>query len=162
MLCLYNKSLLNTSSIHIIVSVEFGWMVNQELIDLLREKGLKVTTQRLAICKFILSRADHPSADQIYQELKNDYPTISLGTVYKTLSTLVEIGLIQQLGFKEGSVRYDPDMELHINMVCSKCGKISDYKAENVKKLWRVIISDIGIKPKGQRIDIYYECDDCE
>ena len=132
------------------------------IIKILREKGLKVTTQRLAICNFILSRKDHPTAEQLYQELRNEYPTISLGTIYKTLHLLQELGLIQELGFNEGSVRYDPDMELHVNMVCSKCGKISDYKAENVKKFWSAIISDLGFKPKGQRIDIYYECHDCK
>jgi len=134
----------------------------QDLINFFREKGLKVTSQRLAICKFILSRKDHPTAELIYQELRNEYPTISLGTIYKTLHLLEELGLIQELGFNEGSVRYDPDMELHINMVCSKCGKISDYKAENVETLWSAIISDLGFKPKGQRIDIYYECHDCK
>ena len=137
-------------------------METQDIINFFREKGHKVTSQRLAICKFILSRKDHPTAEQIYQELRIEYPTISLGTIYKTLNLLKELGLIQELGFKEGSVRYDPDMELHVNMVCSKCGKISDYKAENVEKLWGAIISDLKIKPKGQRIDIYYECDDCK
>jgi len=134
----------------------------QDLIYFFREKGLKVTSQRLAICTFILSRKDHPTAELIYQKLRNEYPTISLGTIYKTLHLLHELGLIQELGFNEGSVRYDPDMELHVNMVCSKCGKISDYKAENVEKLWGAIISDLGFKPKGQRIDIYYECDNCK
>ncbi len=137
-------------------------MDTNDVINFFREKGLKVTSQRLAICTFILSRKDHPTAEQIYQELRNEYPTISLGTIYKTLHLLQELGLIQELGFNEGSVRYDPDMELHINMVCSKCGKISDYKAENVEKLWSAIISDLGFKPKGQRIDIYFECNDCK
>ena len=127
-----------------------------------REKGFKVTTQRLAICKFILSRKDHPTAERIYQELREEYPTISLGTIYKTLHLLEELGLIQELGFNEGSVRYDPDMELHVNMVCSKCGKISDYKTENVEKFWNAIISNLSVKPKGQRIDIYYECEECK
>ena len=131
-------------------------------MDFFREKGLKVTSQRLAICNFILSRKDHPTAEQIYHELRVQYPTISLGTVYKNLHLLKELGLIQELGFKEGSVRYDPDMNLHINMVCTNCGKISDYKAENVEKLWSALISDLGIKPKGHRIDLYYECDDCK
>lgn len=137
-------------------------MDTQSIIGFFREKGLKVTSQRLAICKFILSRKDHPTAEQIYQELRTEYPTISLGTIYKNLNLLKELGLIQELGFKEGSVRYDPDMELHVNMVCSNCGKISDYKAENVENLWNAIISDLTIKPIGQRIDIYYECDDCK
>ena len=137
-------------------------MDTQDIIGFFREKGLKVTSQRLAICNFILSRKDHPTAEQIYQELRNEYPTISLGTIYKNLHLLQELELIQELGFNEGSVRYDPDMEVHVNMVCSKCGKISDYKADKVEKLWNALISDIGIKPKGQRIDIYYECDDCQ
>ena len=134
----------------------------QEIIKTLRKNGYKVTAQRLSICKFILSRKDHPTAEQIFQGLRNEYPTISLGTIYKTLHLLKELGLVQELGFNEGSIRYDPDMELHINMVCSKCEKIYDYKNEKVKELWNHIISELGFKPKGQRIDIYYECDDCK
>ena len=134
----------------------------QDLITIFRENGYKVTAQRLAICDFILSRKDHPTADQIYQYLKEQYPMISLGTIYKTLHLLKELGLVQELGFNEGSIRYDPDIELHINMICSECGKIHDYKSDNLKEMWNVVISDIGFKPKGQRIDIYYECEDCK
>ena len=137
-------------------------MDDQEIIELFKKNQFKVTTQRIAICKFVFSRGDHPSADQIYQVLKKDYPALSLGTVYKTLDLLEKLGLLQKLRFNEDRIRYDPDMDLHINMVCSKCGKIYDYKAETIKELWNAIISDIGIKPKGQRIDIYYECDDCK
>jgi len=137
-------------------------MHDQELFALFRKNGYKVTTQRLAIYKFIVTREDHPTADQIYQELKIDYPTLSLGTIYKTLHTLKELGLIQELGFNEGSIRYDPDMEPHINLVCAKCGKIKDYKAQKIVKFWNDIVSDLGLKPIGQRIDIYYECEDCK
>jgi Fur family peroxide stress response transcriptional regulator len=137
-------------------------MDNQELINLFRENGYKVTAQRLAICKFLNSRKDHPSAEQIYQGLKKDYPTISLGTIYKTLHLLKEIGLIQELGFNEGSIRYDPDMDIHINMICTKCGKIRDYKPENIEAIWDNLISKLNIIPLGQRIDIYYECADCK
>lgn len=137
-------------------------MNTKELITFFQEKGYKLTTQRLAICKFILSRKDHPTAHQIYQVLKEEYPTISLGTIYKTLHLLKKLGLLQELGFNEGSIRYDPDMELHMNMVCSKCEKIYDYKTENVKNLWDAILSEMNIKPEGQRIDIYFECDDCK
>jgi len=53
-------------------------------------------------------------------------------------------------------------MDIHVNLVCSKCGKIDVYKAENVIKLWNAIISNLGLKPIGQRIDIYYECEECK
>ena len=134
----------------------------QYLTNLLRDKGLKVTTQRLAIFNFILSRKDHPTAEQIYHEMRFEYPTISLGTIYKNLHLLKELGLIQELGFNEGSVRYDPDMDVHINMICTKCGAITDYKSVAVEKLWNSMISDLGIKSKGQRIDIYHECEECK
>lgn len=137
-------------------------MDEQELIDLFRKNGIKVTTQRLAVGKYLLSRDDHPSAEQIYESLTKEYPTISLGTIYKTLHLLKDIGLIQELGFNEGSIRYDPNTELHINMICTKCNQIRDYKPDNLKELWEKIISQTDFKPKGQRIDIYYECKNCQ
>jgi Fur family peroxide stress response transcriptional regulator len=57
--------------------------------------------------------------------------------------------------------RFDPDTSPHINIICQKCGKIEDYKAESVKKLWAQIIEELGFKPIGQRIDIYTCCDRC-
>ena len=136
-------------------------MKDQELIDLFRENGFKVTTQRLAIFKYIKSRSDHPTTEQIYEALKNDHPTISLGTIYKTLHLLKELGLVQELGFNEGRVRFDPNMNLHINMVCTKCGQIKDYKSESFNSHWNELISSLDFEPKGQRIDLYYECEKC-
>jgi len=136
-------------------------MDDKELINIFREKGFKVTTQRLAICKYVLGRDDHPSADQIYQVLKIDYPTISLGTIYKTLHLLEDLNLIQELGFKDGNIRFDPNMDLHINMVCKGCGKIYDYKPENIEENWKKLLSKINVNPIGQRVDVYYKCLDC-
>ncbi|MFX1499211.1 MAG: transcriptional repressor, partial [Promethearchaeota archaeon] len=62
----------------------------------------------------------------------------------------------------DGNIRYDPNMELHINIVCIKCGRIVDYSNKKVKNLWQSIISDLNFKPKGRRIDIYYECETCK
>lgn len=133
----------------------------QNLTDRLRENGYKITPQRLGIIKLIISRKDHPTADQIYEEIKGEFPTISLGTVYKTLHLLKKIGVIQELGFEEGSVRYDPDVKLHINMVCVKCGKITDHLPKKLEDFWASIISALKVTPLGQRIDLYYECNNC-
>lgn len=137
-------------------------MKDQELFNLFRENGFKVTTQRLAIYKYIISRDDHPTTEQIYQALKKDHPTISLGTIYKTLHLLKQLGLIQELGFNEGSIRYDPNMELHINIVCTKCGHIDDYESKSFNENWKELISNLNFEPKGQRIDLYYECEKCK
>ena len=134
-------------------------MNKKELMSLLRNKGYKVTPQRLILCEFILSNESHPTAEQIYHEISKDNPTISLATVYKTIHLLRDIGLIQELGFSEKSTRYDPNVHPHINIVCPICGKISDYETKNIKKLWDLIISELGTKPLRQRMDFYIECD---
>jgi len=137
-------------------------MKDQELFDLFRENGFKVTTQRLAIYKYIISRDDHPTTEQIYEALREDHPTISLGTIYKTLHLLKQLNLIQELGFNEGSIRYDPNTQLHINMVCTNCGHIEDYESEAFNLHWKELISKLNFKPKGQRTDLYYECEKCK
>ena len=126
------------------------------------EKGCKVTPQRIAICQLILSSKDHPTADQVYQVVKKKYPTLSLATVYQTLHLLTEIGMLQELGLSDGISRYDPDTSPHINIICRNCGKIQDFEAESVRKLWSQIIRDLGFKPTGQRLDIYRYCEQCQ
>lgn len=136
-------------------------MQAQELVAKLRNKCCKVTPQRLAVCEIILSSKEHPTADQIYRKVKNKHPTMSLATVYQTLHLLSEVGLLQELGFSNCISRYDPDTSPHINIVCTKCGKIQDYKTESVEKLWKQIVGELRFKPIGQRIDIYRCCAQC-
>jgi len=136
-------------------------METEQLVTKLRESGFKVTPQRLAVCKIILTSKDHPTADEIYEKVKKRHPTMSLATVYQTLHLLSEIGLLQELGFSNSISRYEPDTSPHINIVCVKCGKIEDYKAESVEKLWALIVKELGFKPVGQRLDIYRCCDRC-
>jgi Fur family peroxide stress response transcriptional regulator len=136
-------------------------MDTDELIDNLRKQGYRVTPQRLSICKLILSSKDHPSAEQIYHEVKKTYPTISLATVYLTLDLLRNLGLVQELGFSDRSSRYDPNNSPHINIICPKCGKIYDYEAARVKKLWSQIVAETGLTPIRQRLDLYVLCDKC-
>jgi len=137
-------------------------METEQLVAKLRSNGLKVTPQRLAVCEIILSSKEHPTADQIYEKVKKKHPTMSLATVYQTLHLLSQIGLLQELGFSDCISRYDPDTSPHINIICKKCGKIHDYKAKSVGKLWSQIVKELGFEPVGQRIDIYRYCDRCE
>ncbi|MFW9948810.1 MAG: Fur family transcriptional regulator [Candidatus Thorarchaeota archaeon] len=136
-------------------------MDTKKLMTLFKKNRLKLTPQRLAIYNLISSRKDHPNTDAIYKLLKEEYPTISLGTVYSTLHLFKDLGLIQELNFSDGNIRYDPNTDIHINLICSKCGKITDYTTEKVKKLWQAVISDINVEAKGQRLDLYYECEKC-
>lgn len=136
-------------------------MKAQQFITKLREKGCKVTPQRIAICEYTLSSKDHPTANQVYREVKKKHPTMSPATVYQTLHLLTEIGLLQELGFSDRISRYDPNTSPHINIICENCGKIQDYEAESTRKLWSQIIGDLGFKSNGQRLEIYRYCDQC-
>jgi len=99
-----------------------------ELINQLREKGLKITPQRLAIIDaFIENSLKHPGATLIYRESRKKLKSISLSTVYATLKEFSENGLIKELEFDRMENRYDGDLSEHINLVCKKCGDISDY-----------------------------------
>jgi len=137
-------------------------MNTDELISKLREKGYKVTPQRLAICELALSSKDHPTADQIYQMVIKKYPTISLATVYQTLRLLTDIGLLRKLEFSGDGSRYDPNMAPHINIFCLNCGEVHDYEAKSVEKLWSQIIGELGFKPIEKRLDLYTYCDKCK
>ncbi|MEM3377882.1 MAG: Fur family transcriptional regulator [Candidatus Bathyarchaeia archaeon] len=136
-------------------------MNDQQIITKLRSAGCKVTPQRLAICKLVLSSKDHPSAEQLYQEVQKVHPTISLATVYITLDILKKIGIVQELGFSDRSSRYDPNTSPHINIICLECGRISDYDAKSAKKFLDEIIAETGLKPLQQRFDLYVNCEKC-
>ena len=138
-------------------------MPTQQLITKLHEKGVKkVTPQRLAICEFVLSNKEHPTVERVYQAVQKKYPTISLTTVYQTLHLLTEVGMLQELGFRDGAIRYDPDTSPHINLVCQNCGMIQDYKSDSVQKFLSQITDELKRPLIGQHLEIYTFCDRCK
>jgi Fur family peroxide stress response transcriptional regulator len=97
-----------------------------QLTRRLREQHISVTPQRLEILKTIMSRYDHPSADTIYQEVQRHLPMISFNTVYKTLETFCQLGLIVKINPLHEVARYDGNTSPHTHMVCSRCHKVED------------------------------------
>ena len=91
-----------------------------------KEKKLKLTPQRLAVYKYLMSTSEHPSAEVIYKAIQEDFPTMSLATVYKALKTLVEVGLVQELNVGEGNFRYDGNADSHPHIQCVSCGRVDD------------------------------------
>lgn len=101
-----------------------------EGINILRERGAKITAQRIAILKQLEGRTDHPSADMLYKELSVDYPTMSVATVYSTAQLLADAGLIKILSIDEKRVYFDPTTSTHGHFLCKKCGKLVDLKID--------------------------------
>jgi Fur family transcriptional regulator, peroxide stress response regulator len=89
-----------------------------DFIAALRDHGLSVTFQRLAIYQTLHSSNGHPTADAIYQQVMKRFPMISLGTVYETLEKFYEVGLIQRVNPIRETARYDASVGLHHYMVC--------------------------------------------
>ena len=86
----------------------------------LRDQGIRLTPQRLAIAEVVINSADHPTARDIYARVREFFPYLTLATIYSTLSILETAGLVAQLPFQKES-RYDSNNTLHLNLVCTKC-----------------------------------------
>ncbi len=130
-------------------------------IKALRSKGYKATPQRIAICGIALNSRTHPSAQQIYDEVRKIHPTVSLATVYKTLDVLRELYLVQEINFPKGQARFDSYLRPHINLVCLKCGGITDLDEKLIREITSKVISSTKFKPTGQRMDVYGICQKC-
>jgi len=101
-----------------------------EMVFLFRERGLKVTPQRECIFDVLWGAEAHPSAEAVYVEARTRMPTMSLKTVYQTLNDLASMGEIQQLDLGTGATRFDPNVDSHHHLVCTRCGKVRDLYAD--------------------------------
>ena len=92
-----------------------------------RERGLPVTVQRRVIFAALLDRADHPTIDQVYDDVKSRIPGVSRTTVYRTLETLAELGVAKKASHFAAMARFDGNMEHHHHLVCVRCDKVVDF-----------------------------------
>ena len=98
----------------------------ERVIRRLREEGLKITPQRIAIVKYLENNHSHPSVERIHRDVARSFPTISLATVYNTLDTLEKIEEVRPLMFNAQRKVYDPDTHSHHHVLCEECGTIQD------------------------------------
>ena len=97
------------------------------LKKLCRKHGMRLTPQRLEIFRVIDSAKDHPSAYELYQRIRSRHPTISHDTVYRTLDTFTEWGLVDKVEFLGAKIRFDPNIKPHHHYICTECGSIRDF-----------------------------------
>ena len=100
------------------------------LIDKLRARRISVTPQRLAVLAVLESRRDHPTAEQIYHEVRRGLPAISFNTVYKTLEVFCQKGLVIKVNPLHEVARYDVETDHHAHLICRKCHFIVDLHDE--------------------------------
>ena len=100
-----------------------------------RDKGIKLTHQRLEIYKALLSFSGHPSVEDVYAKVKKDLPMISLDTVYRTVASFEELGLIVKLHTVENKSRIDLNLDPHHHLVCTNCKKVTDFEWDGFNQM---------------------------
>jgi len=95
-----------------------------------RRRGLKLTHQRTEVFRELTAGAEHPDAETIYRRVSRRIPSISRDTVYRTLATLEEHGLVRRAEMLAGSARFDANMDRHHHFVCNRCGRVYDFYSE--------------------------------
>lgn len=132
------------------------------LTTVLRDKGFKVTPQRLAIYDVLAKTKMHPSAEMIFHQLQPLYPTMSLATVYKTIEILKEIGLVQMLNVGEDSFRYDAEMNNHAHVCCTSCGRVDDLHDVEQEAFVQDVAVNTEYRLTGQQFYFYGVCPQCQ
>ena len=105
------------------------------LKERLRSSGVKLTHQRMEIFREVAMSEEHPDAEKIYNRVRKRLPSVSLDTVYRTLWSLLDLGLITTLGLLRKTVRFDANMKLHHHFVCIKCGMTRDFYSKKLDML---------------------------
>ena len=104
-------------------------------VEACRQRGTKLTHQRTEVFRELAGTDEHPDAETVYQRVRRRIPAISRDTVYRTLATLEEHGLVRRVGTYAGPARYDANVEPHHHFVCSRCGRVQDFCSEALNDL---------------------------
>ena len=126
----------------------------------LRERGYKLTSQRLAIISLLSKDMTHPGAADILKKIRKSLPQVSMSTVYYTLDILKKEGLIQELEFYDQDNRYDINISSHINLICKKCGRIEDLSG-GISLSYMQIQQKTDFQPVAMRYEYYGYCKEC-
>ena len=134
-----------------------------QMLSRLKENSLRITPQRLAVLKILASSSKHPTVEAIHEQVRKKFPTTSLATVYKTVSVLKKMNEILELGFPDGSNRYDGKRPYpHPHMICTKCREILDPDLAILDELTEEMGKKTGYKILSHRLDFFGLCPKCQ
>lgn len=132
------------------------------IIQKLRDNGHKITPQRLAIVDILAKSEGHPSVENIYDQVKRTFPTMSLATVYRNIVLIKSLGEVLELGFPDGSNRYDGNKPYpHPHVICIKCNKIVDPDLASLDEMKKEVASETHFKILNHRLDFFGICNNC-
>ena len=107
----------------------------ERFVQTCRSRGMKVTHQRMEVFRELAGTEEHPDAEALYQSVRTRVPSISRDTVYRTLASLEEQGIVHKAEILSGKARYDANVDRHHHFVCTKCGRVRDFYSEALNEL---------------------------
>jgi len=135
----------------------------EQMTNRLKERGFRLTPQRMAVLKILAASDGHPSVERIFEQVHQDFPTTSIATVYKTVAMLRELGEVLELAFPDGSNRYDGSKPFpHPHVICTKCRTILDPNLPGVRDLTREVSAETGFRISTHRLDFFGLCRACQ
>ena len=123
--------------------------------------SLKYSRQLESIKEFLMTRTDHPTADTVYHQLRKIYPNISLGTIYRNLALLADIGEIQKICTGDGADRFDGQIRPHYHVICTRCHQVMDLDLDYMKEPEALAAEHFEGKILGHITNFYGICPDC-
>ena len=123
--------------------------------------ALKHSRQREMIKAFLMSRKDHPTADIVYMNVRQQNPNISLGTVYRNLTLLADIGEIRRLRVGDGVDHFDADISPHYHFVCTECGAVIDLEMDSIEGITELAGAGFNGRIAGHVTYFYGSCGNC-
>lgn len=130
----------------------------EQTIAKLRSNGVRLTPQRQWILRYLKETEEHPTADDIFREINQALGGISLATVYNTLHTFAEMGIIRELSYGDKLSRYDGNEQEHAHLVCESCGQIANVESPVLSG----VSTGSGFQMHSYRIEFYGLCKECQ
>lgn len=134
----------------------------EKYVKILRENDIRMTSQRYAILRNLAAEEKHPTANEIYEDLKDDFPNMSVATVYNNLNFFMQAGILKELPFGDGSSRFDLTNTQHYHAICKNCGKIIDFNYPGLDEVEKVVESLTNFKVDGHSFKVTGLCEDCQ
>lgn len=130
---------------------------------LFKDKGLRITKQRIAIINTFLESFNHPSIEEILHKVRKKYRRISYSTVYRTLKILSDAGFANERHFGNGYTRYEKAVQgaHHDHIICISCGKIIEFENDEIEKIQSRVAKKYNFKLLAHKMELYGHCPDC-
>ena len=132
-----------------------------EAVERMREKKIRITSQRVAMLEYLTQTSEHPTAEEIFQVVNKEFPQVSVATVYNNLHLFLNLVLVKEITSTDNASRFDIIMQKHYHIICEGCQKIVDFHYELPRHVQQQAIQDSGFDIYDHQLEFYGLCQEC-